>query len=508
MRRSKQNREADALVRLYKPTWTDRDDAGSASRHASATWWLDYREDGKRRRENTGTPYEADANLVRARLIERLRRKAAGLYDPFREAPLRQHLRAFLVTLRSEGVSRSHLWRRRRYLARILGTRRGGLGARTLADLDADRASAWLDARRREGLSARSQNHYVAGLKQLGRWLAGSGRAPRNPFAILKLRDVDVDRRVVRRALTPEEVAGLLAVAPARPLAEAEARAAAEAEYRRIHGRSSKRGAADALTEKQRARLLAEGEARVLAYRLLLGTGLRRGELRALQWAHVDLKGGNLHLPAWLTKARDAQGVPLAEPVLALLAATRATRRGEPASATVIPAGTMPSVEALRADLRAAGIEPEDAEGRRVDVHALRGSFVSALVASGADPNTARVLARHADVRTTQKHYVDPRMLNLRGAVDAAAKQLRLTTACLDTPPSGVSEGTRGHEAAAGKGTPDIASTAHGSPLTPDSERGRDSGSGGTRTLNLGLKRPLLYRLSYAPPGDLRTFES
>src|SRR5262245_38001031 len=120
--RSHHERAADAMVRLFKPVWSKHDaTTGKRTRTRADSWWADYREDGKRHRVNLGTPFKADAELARARIVERLRRQDAGLVDPFsvsRSLPLAKHFRAFLVGIRASGATRGHVWRIRRCLAR------------------------------------------------------------------------------------------------------------------------------------------------------------------------------------------------------------------------------------------------------------------------------------------------------------------------------------------------------------------------------------------------------
>ena len=45
-------------------------------------------------------------------------------------------------------------------------------------------------------------------------------------------------------------------------------------------------------------------------------------------------------------------------------------------------------------------------------------TFVSNLLATGADPKLVQALAGHANVQTTLKHYAAVRAKNLRAAVD------------------------------------------------------------------------------------------
>jgi integrase len=60
----------------------------------------------------------------------------------------------------------------------------------------------------------------------------------------------------------------------------------------------------------------------------------------------------------------------------------------------------------------------EDAEGRVIDFHALRTTYVSWLAMTGAHPRLAQDLARHASIETTMARYTDLSMVDAKGAVD------------------------------------------------------------------------------------------
>src|SRR5205823_5870903 len=77
---SERDREADSLVRLYRPTWTEINTAtGKRTQRRSSTWWVDYRENGKRVRKSLDTAYRQDAELARGKILRRLRERAAGI---------------------------------------------------------------------------------------------------------------------------------------------------------------------------------------------------------------------------------------------------------------------------------------------------------------------------------------------------------------------------------------------------------------------------------------------
>jgi site-specific recombinase XerD len=73
-------------------------------------------------------------------------------------------------------------------------------------------------------------------------------------------------------------------------------------------------------------------------------------------------------------------------------------------------------METMRRDLSRARIAYHDEEGRRVDLHALRVTFGTNLILSGAHPRVVQTLMRHSDIRMTMKLYTDARQLPGRAA--------------------------------------------------------------------------------------------
>ncbi len=60
-----------------------------------------------------------------------------------------------------------------------------------------------------------------------------------------------------------------------------------------------------------------------------------------------------------------------------------------------------------------------DDRGRTLDVHALRTTFGTLLSKGGVAPRTAQAAMRHADIKLTMGVYTDPKLLDVRGALDA-----------------------------------------------------------------------------------------
>src|SRR5262245_59183062 len=86
-----------------------------------------------------------------------------------------------------------------------------------------------------------------------------------------------------------------------------------------------------------------------------------------------------------------------------------------------MPVFDVPSrlVKILNRDLRLAGIPKRDDRGRTLDVHALRHTFGTLLSKGGVAPRTAQAAMRHSDIKLTMNVYTDPKLLDVRGALDA-----------------------------------------------------------------------------------------
>ena len=298
--------------------------------------------------------------------------------------------------------------------------------------------------------SARTINAKLVTLTAWGNWLVKSQRLVASPFERLRA-DVGLDEeddvRRQRRALTAEELGRLLTVARLRPVAEygrVTVRVVNATRPSKSRATWEKAGLTfsniEKAAERGRGRLRPDvmerleqaGCERALLYAVLCMTGLRKGELAAVTVANVlldrpqpviELRGAEakngkrallLLLPnvadmlrAWIEKKTETlfrQGAGIAG-VPRLVGA-------EPLFA--VPTGL---IRILDRDLRAAGIPKRDDRGRTVDVHAMRGTFGSLLASSEASPFELKELMRHKRIDTTLKHYVDPRMLDLAGAL-------------------------------------------------------------------------------------------
>ncbi len=71
----------------------------------------------------------------------------------------------------------------------------------------------------------------------------------------------------------------------------------------------------------------------------------------------------------------------------------------------------------LRDDLVDAGIKPVDDDGRVVDFHGQRTTFITGLARAGVVPAMAQQLARHSDIKLTMGTYTRLTMQEMATAV-------------------------------------------------------------------------------------------
>jgi len=297
---------------------------------------------------------------------------------------------------------------------------------RTLADLQRDGLERWLTLQARQGAGARTRNCYLGSALAFSNWAVETGRLLANPFDHIPKADEKADPRRQRRAMTEEELARLLVIAWQRPLQDA------------MTVRKGKRKGEQYANVRPEVKECLEylGLERALIYRTLVLSGLRKGELASLTVGQLDLDGPcpYAQLKPGDEKNHEGNAVPLradlAEDLRAWLAdklerlQADALRTGAPIPARLPP--DMPIFDVphklskiFNRDLKAAGIAKRDDRGRTFDVHALRTTFGTLLSKGGVAPRTAQAAMRHSKIDLTMNIYTDPKLLDVRGALDA-----------------------------------------------------------------------------------------
>jgi integrase len=320
------------------------------------------------------------------RLRVLLRRRAegrAGLRDAYAdhaEKPLADHLREYLAILKAKGTGEAQ----RSKLASEIPLVSAEAGWTLPPDVDADsfRLALGRLAERRD-LSARTQNQYLAHVKQFTRWLARSGRLPADPLDGLSPRPVEEDLRHERRCPTDEEVGRLLA-------------------YLALPTAKVRKGMS--------------GPQRALGYQVAMAAGLRAGELSGLDRQAFDLDAGTVTVRAAYDKRRRRVTLPLPPWLVAQLRAWFAAGGG----CWPFPrkAGSV-----LLRDLTAAGVAytvpGPDGAPLFFDFHSLRVWYCTRLAEQpGIDVKTLMDLCRHSDPRLTLRVYAKGNADRRREAAD------------------------------------------------------------------------------------------
>jgi integrase len=256
-----------------------------------------------------------------------------------------------------------------------------GCGFARYADLDAAKVNKHL-AGMRPGKSIQTTNHYATHAKEFCNWMVKNGRATGNPLAHLEKGNAQTDRSYVRRPLTVDEATRLVKAAKA--------------------SKSSVNNAG--------------GVERSVVYHLALETGLRRNEIRTLTRDAFDLDSDKptMTLKAANAKNRKPDVFALRSDLAALLRLHLAKKLP---SARAFSIGHHTAMM-LRADLTDAGIVDRDDEGRYVDFHSLRCTFITNLGRVGVPLVQAQKLARHSDPRLTANVYSQFDNTERRAAID------------------------------------------------------------------------------------------
>ncbi len=394
------------------------------------TFTARYRDAGGVVREvATGCKDETAARSRLAELDRRAELVKANVITPAEDAvsdqqtvALAEHLNAFESHLLAKGVTEHHRKNTLKYLHRLADD----CGFARLRDLDRSALENWLAERARAGKSSRARNAYRDAAVTFGNWAVASRRLVANPFAGVPSACERTDPRRKRRALTEEDLGRLLQIARERPLKEALT----------VRRGGRKGQLAAELEPGTRARLEAVGRERALIYKTLVLTGLRKNELASLTAGQIQLDEPVPYaiLEAADEKNREGSQIPLrsdlAEDLRLWLADRLEGLRNEAARAggpipVRLPANTplfrVPDglLRILDRDFAASGIPKRDERGRTVDVHALRTTFGTLLSKHGVPLRTAQAAMRHSDPRLTANVYTDPKLLDVRGAVES-----------------------------------------------------------------------------------------
>ena len=415
----------------------------------SKCWYFECRDASGTVRRLKGFPDLKATEQLAAETERKASRVRSGFTDPAEEharRPLADHLKDYSAALEAKGNVDAH----NRATVSKISAMLTGCGFAFLSDVDAAKASAWLNDLRRSGapidippgdgfssshvakllnvtpdavrkfvsrhrlptvgngparrLTRESAfaiaerlaqgngpatiNRYITAVRGFFRWLVRLKRIGSDPLDSLTLVNARVDVRHGRRELTVDELQSLLSTT-------------------RASGRTFR-----GLT----------GRERYFLYLVASGTGFRSNAMANLTPADFDLESGSpvVTLAARFNKSRKTKIQPIPTDVADAL---RDYLSGKAADA-LIWGGTWATgcmgAEMLRRDLEAAGIAyavdgPDGPE--YADFHALRHTYLTMLGRNGVDLRTAQELAGHSTPILTAR-YSHRRLHDLAGAVN------------------------------------------------------------------------------------------
>jgi integrase len=361
-----------------------------------APWRIKYKDAEGRWRSATGCTdkvkseqmaraLESEAALERQGLCDPkdVRRRGQG-FRPFCEHLDEYHaaIKAKNATTRNDGSK--HANSTKTYIRWVAEA----IAAERIADLTPSAVQGAIARLIDEGRSPRTCNAYITAVKGFTRWLWVDGRTTTDELAHLTKYNEEADRRRVRRPLNAEGLISLFQTAESGP---------------EVSGMS--------------------GPDRAMLYRLASGSGFRASELGSLvpESFKLDANPPVIEIQAGYTKnGKTALQIIPAE--LAEVLRPWVTQRPTGCPVFALPEKT---AKMLRSDLEAAGIAYKDAEGGVVDFHALRHTFITLLVGSGASVKVAQVLARHSTPTLTIGRYAHADTADRQSALAAFPSLVR-----------------------------------------------------------------------------------
>lgn len=315
--------------------------------------------------------HASDKQIARQKLEEIVRQRQlekAGIV-PRKEVQevaklsLADHLAAYAADLTAVGRDDQYIYELKNRVIRLIKQ----CGWTSPEDVSSNSFVLW---RSKQTLAAKTLNEYLTSASSLMNWLVRHRRYSDNPLK--NVSKVDSSGKPVRprRAFTPEEMHRLLSVA---------------------------------------------GRRRVV-YTTAVFTGLRRNELKQIQWENVFLDCNPAYLVArcWTTKNKKHVRMILHPDAADELRKLRAVSES---STGLVFADLLPKMTTFRADLKRAKIDFLDSEGRRADFHSLRHTLSTNLAVAGTAPRVAMEVMRHSDIRLTTKVYTDTGLLPVPDAV-------------------------------------------------------------------------------------------
>ena len=346
--------------------------------------WYDF--SGKRRVRSTRTTDRRAAERILAKHISDTALRRDGIIDAQKDRfavenrkPLADHVQDYIKHCRNIGQAESNVVEKIRHLNRLLDW----TAIKRLSEISPDTLENHMGNMQDQGLSARTANFTRQIANAFMNWCKRTGRLESNPLSVVGKLDERKDRRRVRRPLTDEELAVLLdTVEP--------------------YGRKA-------------------------WYMTAALAGLRKSDMQRLIWADIDFQANTITIREGKSgrvdiipmhpqlaeelkrRKEESRALPNAkvfpETVVNLTRQRDFLRAGLAREEVVTDENGEPIMIGKRNPRPKTRIVTYDEEGREIDLHAMRTTLGTNLARAGVAPQLCQKILRHADYKTTLKHY-------------------------------------------------------------------------------------------------------
>src|SRR5205823_2557972 len=255
-------------------------------------------------------------------------------------------------------------------------------------DVTAESFQTW---RAKQTLSAKTLNDYLAAVGAFFSWLERAEQVERNPLKNVGKVEARGNERRKRRAFTMDEL----------------------------------------------GRVIGESDIYRLALLTAYYTGLRRNELKQVEWGDIQQGAEGIFIVVRASTTKNHKSQRQYMPGWFFVELLKSKPQHAAGNMRVFGPGTIPSMWKFKQVLARAGVSYKDDQGRQADFHALRRSLNTHLAQRAVDPQTRKEMMRHSELRLTLDVYTDKGMLPMAEAVEKLPvflKQLEDAHPCAHNP--------------------------------------------------------------------------
>ncbi|MBK7644380.1 MAG: site-specific integrase [Planctomycetes bacterium] len=388
---------------------------------------LDYKDEHGKRQRRLLSHDKRTAERIANEILQKREMVLGGLASTEGQSRTLEEVKQLYFEDLASRTSLTHQRNARMRIERVLA----GVPATRVRDLRVHHVLAHMQSRLGPRTGVRTVNHEALHLKSMLNWAASAGLITQNPLARLKLLPVREDQlRRNRRALSDAEIERFLTAARDDDQVQ-DARCGAL--------RTITTGSKGSPWEARDRRTRVPQYALWLAF---IETGARFFEMTHVRWADLDPVNRTLTFRGSTTKNARTRVIPLREELVQELLALRPTHKRVlghmPAQTDMVflnpegdvwPRSSRGLLRILSRVLSLARIDPKDADGRVIDIHALRHTCASRLARAGVPITQTQRLLGHSTSELTAKFYVHSSLEDLRaalGQVEGATEQYGL----------------------------------------------------------------------------------